>query len=104
MNRVSFQGERGAYSEAAALAFFKDKIETIPLPTFANVLENTDLHDGSDLVDYFESGLSLPGRKVKQILTEAEKDISILYRKNKAIHKLIETFDLTDELGFKIRI
>jgi len=41
MIRVSFQGERGAYSEAAALAFFNEKIETIPLPTFANVLENT---------------------------------------------------------------
>ena len=47
MNRVSFQGERGAYSEAAALAFFKDKIETIPLPTFANVLENTQ-NDNSE--------------------------------------------------------
>ena len=41
MIRVSFQGERGAYSEAAALAFFTEKIETIPLQTFANVLENT---------------------------------------------------------------
>jgi prephenate dehydratase len=41
MIRVSFQGERGAYSEAAALAFFNENIETIPLPTFANVLENT---------------------------------------------------------------
>jgi len=70
-----------------------------------SLLENTDLTDGSDLVDYFESGLSLPEskRKIKQIMTQAEKDVSILYRKNKAIHKLIETFDLTDELGFKIR-
>jgi len=41
MIRVSFQGERGAYSEAAAFEFFNEKIETIPLPTFANVLENT---------------------------------------------------------------
>ena len=41
MIRVSFQGERGAYSEAAAVAFFNEKIETIPLPTFANALENT---------------------------------------------------------------
>jgi prephenate dehydratase len=41
MIRVSFQGERGAYSEAAALAYFDEKIETIPLQTFSNVLENT---------------------------------------------------------------
>jgi len=27
MNRVSFQGERGAYSEAAAISFFGNEIE-----------------------------------------------------------------------------
>ncbi len=40
MTSVSFQGERGAYSEAAAKSFF-DEIETIPFATFADVLENT---------------------------------------------------------------
>lgn len=44
MIQVSFQGERGAYSEAAARLFFKKEIETIPLTTFAEVLENTS-HD-----------------------------------------------------------
>jgi prephenate dehydratase len=43
MIRVSFQGERGAYSEAASRAFFDEDIETIPLPTFAEVLESTSL-------------------------------------------------------------
>ena len=42
MKRISFQGERGAYSEAAATAFFADKIETIPCTTFAEVLKNTE--------------------------------------------------------------
>ena len=41
MIRVSFQGERGAYSEAASRAFFNEEIETVPLPTFAEVLEST---------------------------------------------------------------
>ena len=41
MIRVSFQGERGAYSEGASRAFFKIEIQTVPLPTFAEVLENT---------------------------------------------------------------
>ena len=41
MKRVSFQGEHGAYSESAAFAFFKEEIETIPFPTFAEVLEST---------------------------------------------------------------
>ena len=48
MNRVSFQGERGAYSEVASFSFFgKMKIETIPCPTFADTLKNTE-SDGSD--------------------------------------------------------
>ncbi|MBS3922460.1 MAG: prephenate dehydratase [Nitrosarchaeum sp.] len=41
MTSVSFQGERGAYSEAAAKAFFNTEINVIPLPTFAKVLEST---------------------------------------------------------------
>ena len=47
MKRISFQGERGAYSEAAATTFFADKIETIPCETFADVLKNTE-DDRSD--------------------------------------------------------
>ena len=39
MNRVSFQGERGAYSEAASISFFEGEIETIPCSTFADVLK-----------------------------------------------------------------
>lgn len=42
MLRVSFQGERGAYSEAAAFSFFGKKIKTVPLPTFADVIKYTE--------------------------------------------------------------
>ncbi|KER06206.1 P-protein [Marine Group I thaumarchaeote SCGC AAA799-E16] len=41
MISVSFQGERGAYSEAAARSFFVEDIKTVPFATFAEVLENT---------------------------------------------------------------
>ncbi|MHA7646466.1 prephenate dehydratase [Nitrosopumilus sp. S4] len=41
MISVSFQGERGAYSEAAARSFFKEEIKTIPFVSFADVLEST---------------------------------------------------------------
>jgi len=41
MTDVSFQGERGAYSEAAARSFFNETIKTIPLPTFSDILKNT---------------------------------------------------------------
>ena len=41
MIRVSFQGEHGAYSEAAAKSFFDDPIVTVALQTFTDVLEST---------------------------------------------------------------
>ena len=42
MIQVSFQGERGAYSEAAARLFFNDKeIDSVPCVTFSKVLEKT---------------------------------------------------------------
>ena len=41
MIHVSFQGERGAYSEAAARSFFSKQIETVPQTTFAEVLKKT---------------------------------------------------------------
>ena len=42
MNHVSFQGERGAYSEAASISFFGNEIDTIPCSTFADALKNTE--------------------------------------------------------------
>ncbi|BDQ30126.1 prephenate dehydratase [Nitrosopumilus zosterae] len=48
MTNVSFQGERGAYSEAAALIFFNNEIDTVSFATFAEVLENTS----SDKTEY----------------------------------------------------
>ena len=47
MIRVSFQGERGAYSEGASRNFFREKIETVPFPTFAEVLAST-IEDKTD--------------------------------------------------------
>ncbi len=47
MIKVAFQGERGAYSEDAARSLFTEEIETIPLPTFAEVLKNT-ISDNAD--------------------------------------------------------
>ncbi|MGI0007579.1 MAG: prephenate dehydratase domain-containing protein, partial [Nitrosotalea sp.] len=38
MLKVAFQGEPGAYSQAAAVSFFKESIETVPYPTFYEAL------------------------------------------------------------------
>lgn len=42
MLKVAFQGEPGAYSQAAAVSFFKDPIETMPHPTFYDALDSTE--------------------------------------------------------------
>ena len=47
MKRISFQGERGAYSEAASISFFGNEVEAIPSSTFAGVLKNTE-NDSSE--------------------------------------------------------
>jgi len=47
MKRVSFQGERGAYSEAALVSFFGNEVNAIPCSTFADALKNTE-NDTSD--------------------------------------------------------
>ena len=48
MINVSFQGERGAYSEAAAKSFFNEDVKTIPFSTFTEILENTS----KDITEY----------------------------------------------------
>jgi len=47
MKRISFQGERGAYSEAASISFFGNEIDAISCSTFADALKNTE-NDKSD--------------------------------------------------------
>ena len=42
MTHVSFQGERGAYSEAASVSFFGNEVNAIPCSTFADALKNTE--------------------------------------------------------------
>jgi len=47
MKRVSFQGERGAYSEAALVSFFGNEVDATPCSTFTDALKNTE-DDASD--------------------------------------------------------
>ena len=45
MNKVSFQGEHGAYSESAGKRFFGEDIESIPENTFDNALKSTEKNE-----------------------------------------------------------
>lgn len=46
--RVAFQGERGAFSEEAALKLFAEEIELVPRRTFADLFKSLE----NDLADY----------------------------------------------------
>lgn len=46
--RVAFQGERGAFSEEAALKLLGDQIELVPRPTFAALFDSLE----TGVVDY----------------------------------------------------
>ena len=57
MKRISFQGERGAYSEAASISFFGNEVNTVPCSTFADALKNTENNDSDYSVLPVENSL-----------------------------------------------
>lgn len=80
MLRVAFQGERGAYSEAAAVSFFKDHIETIPYPTFYEVLESTEVGKSNYAVLPIENSLEgSVGESYDLLLTTKLKVVGEIY-------------------------
>ena len=95
MNRVSFQGERGAYSDAASISFFGDDIEVIPCPTFADVLKNTENGVSDYSVLPVENSLEgSVGESNDLLLSTKLKAVSEIY--HRIHHCLIGTGSLTD--------
>lgn len=74
--------------------------------TVDDTMENSDLPDGSDLVDYYEHGNIIFGDSefiLDDVRTEFEQIVDKIRVNNPAIDHLIKTFDCTDEHGFEIR-
>ena len=95
MNRVSFQGERGAYSDAASISFFGDDIEVIPCPTFADVLKNTENGVSDYSVLPVENSLEgSVGESNDLLLSTNLKAVSEIY--HRIHHCLIGTGSLAD--------
>ena len=95
MNRVSFQGERGAYSDAASISFFGDDIEVIPCPTFADVLKNTENGVSDYSVLPVENSLEgSVGESNDLLLSTNLKVVSEIY--HRIHHCLIGTGSLAD--------
>ena len=86
MIHVSFQGERGAYSEDAARSFFNEKIlmiETVPLTTFAEVLENTAMDKTEYAILPVENSLEIGRAHVWTPVTSLSRMPSSAWKKKK---------------------
>jgi prephenate dehydratase len=74
--RVAFQGEAGAFSEAAAVQLYGDKIVTVPRPTFDSTFRAiTDGHADALLVPV-ENSLAGSVVRVYDLLLESELTIT----------------------------
>ncbi|MCS7141340.1 MAG: prephenate dehydratase [Candidatus Nitrosocaldus sp.] len=57
MVRVVFQGERGAYSEMAALQYFSTGVELIPKRTIADVFYSAEVHEADYAIVPIENSI-----------------------------------------------
>jgi len=95
MNHVSFQGERGAYSEAASISFFEGEIETIPCFTFADALKNREYDDSDYSILPIENSLEGGVGESNDLLLSTELNVigEIYFRVH---HCLIGTGSIGD--------
>jgi len=75
MKRVSFQGERGAYSEAASISFFGNDIEAIPCHTFSDVLKNTESDSSGYSILPIENSLEGSVGESNDLLLETDLNV-----------------------------
>ena len=82
MKRVSFQGERGAYSEAASVSFFGNEIKTTTCSTFADVLKNTENGDSDYSILPIENSLEGSVGESNDLLLSTDLNVTgeIYYR------------------------
>ena len=86
--RVAFQGEPGAYSEAAALALWPEQIETVPCASFEQVYESVESGDCDYAMLPVENSLAGSIHRNYDLLLQ--HDLSIVAEHNQRIaHCLI---------------
>jgi len=95
MNKVSFQGEHGAYSENAARKFFVESIECIPCNTFEDSLKTTaDNNSNYSILPVENSIEGSVGQSIDAITKTNLHSIGEIYLKVE--HCLIGTGKLKD--------
>ena len=95
MNKVSFQGEHGAYSESAANKFFGDKIDALPCDTFEVALKTTEEGKSNYSILPVENSIEgTVGQSIDAITNTDLHSIGEIYLKVE--HCLISTGKLED--------
>ncbi|HEY7784691.1 MAG TPA: prephenate dehydratase domain-containing protein [Pyrinomonadaceae bacterium] len=74
--RVAFQGERGAFSEEAAIKLLGFDIELVPRPTFSDLFKSVDDCVADYVLAPFENSLVGPIQPVGQLLQETSLAIA----------------------------
>jgi prephenate dehydratase len=75
--RVAFQGERGAFSEEAAIHLLGDRIELVPRPTFERLFEAIDQGAADYILAPIENSLAGSVHRSYDLLVES-RDLNII--------------------------
>ena len=73
--RVAFQGERGAFSEEAALKLLGDEVSLVPLPTFDAAFGAIAAGTADYILVPIENSLAGPVQRSLDLLVESELTI-----------------------------
>jgi len=75
--RIAFQGERGAFSEEAAIELLGDRIELVPCPTFEQLFVAIDQHAADYILAPIENSLAGSVHRSYDLLVES-RDLHII--------------------------
>jgi prephenate dehydratase len=73
--RVAFQGERGAFSEEAAIKLLGDEVSLVPLPTFEAAFNAIAQHKADYILAPIENSLAGPVQRSLDLLVESDLTI-----------------------------
>jgi prephenate dehydratase len=76
-SRIAFQGERGAFSEEAAIELLGDKIELVPRPTFEQLFAAINEHAADYILAPIENSLAGSVHRSYDLLVES-RDLHII--------------------------